>query len=100
MKSMNTVTFHMVKKLDAITNSPYGVWIASLPTGQTSIKLSKLDQVDFQEGARLSIKGVEAVTKVIKEFSADDQHQVNQIMDRIQSDWAQNKEKHDSLRSV
>lgn len=87
MKSMNTVTFQMVKKLAAITNKPYGIWIASLPAGGTSIKLSKLNQVDFKEGDRLSIKGVEAVTTVIKDFSAQSQEEVNKVMDKIQKDW-------------
>lgn len=51
------LTFKMLKRLEAITTKPYGVWVSEGAQPQKIIKLVKFNDLDLPEGTRLSQKG-------------------------------------------
>lgn len=89
----------MVKGLAAITTSPYGIFVTEKPLRRKLvIHLSKLDQIELPEGTRLSEKGVEAVTTVIKSWWLDDQQAVNATIDLIVDEWTKNKKTQEAVK--
>ncbi|WP_274882414.1 hypothetical protein [Vibrio harveyi] len=86
----------MVKRLDAITNLPYGVFVSEQPVKKLGflVKLVKLKTTQLKEGERLSIKGVEALTKHVAIWHCESQTGINQTLDHVISQWEQANQTH------
>ncbi|HDM8198709.1 TPA: hypothetical protein P0E36_004893 [Vibrio harveyi] len=94
------VAFKMVKRLAAITASPYGIFVSEKPvTGnKTAIHLTKLNKVErLKEGTRFSENGLNCCTTIIKSWWLDSQEEVNATIDHIIDEWTQNKKKQDAV---
>lgn len=86
----------MVKGLAAITASPYGIFVTEKPLRKKLvIHLARLDQTELPEGTRLSEKGVEALTTVIKSWWLDSQEEVNATIDHIIDEWTYTKKQNE-----
>ncbi|EGQ7872934.1 hypothetical protein H8Q54_003782 [Vibrio parahaemolyticus] len=86
------LTFKMLKRLEAITTKPYGVWVSEGAQPQKIIKLVKFNDLDLPEGTRLSQKGLAALTTQVSAWQVNGDDELNQTLNFIVNEWEEANE--------